>query len=77
MPPRVYIETSVISYLAARPSRDLITAARQQITHEWWRRRGPRPHAADRRGRVVDRTANKPFHLTSTLAPSGRSARRR
>lgn len=42
MPPRVYVETSVISYLAARPSRDLITAARQQLTHEWWRRR--RPH---------------------------------
>ena len=42
MPPRVYVETSVISYLAARPSRDLITAARQQLTHEWWRRRRPR-----------------------------------
>ena len=41
MPARVYVETSVISYLAARPSRDLITAARQQITHEWWRRRRP------------------------------------
>jgi predicted nucleic acid-binding protein len=41
MPPRVYVETSVISYLAARPSRDLITAARQQITHDWWRRRRP------------------------------------
>jgi predicted nucleic acid-binding protein len=42
MPPRVYVETSVISYLAARPSRDLVTVARQQITHDWWRRR--RPH---------------------------------
>lgn len=42
MPPRVYVETSVISYLAARPSRDLITAARQQVTHDWWRRRRPR-----------------------------------
>src|SRR6266851_1354803 len=41
MPPRVYVETPVISYLAARPSRDLITAARQQITHDWWRRRRP------------------------------------
>ena len=41
MPPRVYVETSVISYLAARPSRDLITAARQQITHDWWQRRRP------------------------------------
>jgi predicted nucleic acid-binding protein len=39
---RVYLETSIISYLAARPSRDLITAARQQITHEWWGLR--RPH---------------------------------
>jgi hypothetical protein len=32
----VYLETSVISYLAARPSRDLIVAAHQQITVEWW-----------------------------------------
>jgi predicted nucleic acid-binding protein len=39
MPERVYLETSIISYLAAHPSRDLITAARQQITHEWWSRR--------------------------------------
>jgi hypothetical protein len=36
MRPLVYIETSVISYLAAHPSRDLITAAHQQITHTWW-----------------------------------------
>lgn len=32
----VYVETSVISYYAARPSRDIITAARQTITQEWW-----------------------------------------
>ncbi|NJL28939.1 MAG: type II toxin-antitoxin system VapC family toxin [Thermoanaerobaculia bacterium] len=36
MRPTVYIETSIVSYLAARPSRDLITAAHQQITHTWW-----------------------------------------
>lgn len=35
----VYIESSVISYLTARPSRDLITAAHQQITQEWWAKR--------------------------------------
>ena len=35
----VYLETSIISYLAARPSRDLVTAARQQVTREWWARR--------------------------------------
>jgi predicted nucleic acid-binding protein len=32
----VYIETSIISYLTAHPSRDLIIAAYQQITAEWW-----------------------------------------
>jgi len=32
----VYIETSVISYLTARPSRDLLAAAHQQISREWW-----------------------------------------
>jgi len=36
---RVYIETSFISYLTARPSRDLVVAARQQVTIEWWERR--------------------------------------
>jgi predicted nucleic acid-binding protein len=36
MKPRIYLETSVISYLMARPSRDLVTAANQQITREWW-----------------------------------------
>jgi predicted nucleic acid-binding protein len=32
----VYIETSVVSYLASIPSRDLLTAAHQQVTHQWW-----------------------------------------
>jgi hypothetical protein len=32
----VYLESSIISYLAGRPSRDLITAARQQLTTAWW-----------------------------------------
>src|SRR3990172_1485847 len=32
----VYIETSIISYLTARPSRDLLAAAWQQVTIDWW-----------------------------------------
>lgn len=32
----VYIESTVISYRSSRASRDLIVAAHQQITHEWW-----------------------------------------
>jgi len=40
--PTVYLETTIPSYLAAFPSGDLIVAAHQQITHQWWR------HARDR-----------------------------
>nr|VFJ64021.1 MAG: hypothetical protein BECKFM1743C_GA0114222_103587 [Candidatus Kentron sp. FM]VFJ66306.1 MAG: hypothetical protein BECKFM1743A_GA0114220_104081 [Candidatus Kentron sp. FM]VFK09743.1 MAG: hypothetical protein BECKFM1743B_GA0114221_101142 [Candidatus Kentron sp. FM] len=36
----VYVESSVISYLTARPSRDVVTAARQAITLEWWEEHG-------------------------------------
>jgi hypothetical protein len=36
MPKTVYIETSIISYLTAQPSRDLRAAAWQQITTQWW-----------------------------------------
>jgi len=36
---RVYVETSVISYLAARPSKTIIGAAHQQITSAWWDQR--------------------------------------
>lgn len=32
----VYLETTFISYLAARPSRDLIVAGHQQTTQQWW-----------------------------------------
>ncbi|MBM4024402.1 MAG: type II toxin-antitoxin system VapC family toxin [Planctomycetes bacterium] len=37
----VYVETTIISYLVSRPSRDLLVAAHQQITHEWWDRQRP------------------------------------
>jgi hypothetical protein len=32
----VYLETTFISYLVARPSRDLLVAAHQQAIQEWW-----------------------------------------
>jgi len=40
MGPKAYIETTIVSYLTAWPSRDLIRAAHQQVTHEWWATRG-------------------------------------
>lgn len=32
----VYLETTLISYLVARPSRDVIVSAHQQRTRDWW-----------------------------------------
>ena len=33
---KVYVETTIIGFLTARPSRDLVTQAKQQTTQEWW-----------------------------------------
>ncbi len=36
--PNIYVKTSIISYLAAKPSSDLTTAACQHVTTMWWER---------------------------------------
>ena len=37
----IYIETTIVSYMVSRPSRDLLVAAHQQATHDWWTNRRP------------------------------------
>jgi hypothetical protein len=39
MPDRVYIETTFLSYLTSWPSRDVVIAGHQLVTHEWWNTR--------------------------------------
>jgi hypothetical protein len=36
MKSKIYLETTIVSYLTARASRDLVLAAHQQLTREWW-----------------------------------------
>ena len=36
MKAKVYIETTVISYLTVRPNRDVVIAGHQKITRDWW-----------------------------------------
>lgn len=36
----VYVETTIVSYLAAHPSHDIIVRAHQEVTRRWWRQRG-------------------------------------
>ena len=33
---RIYIESTIPSYVVARPARDLIQATHQQLTRDWW-----------------------------------------
>ena len=42
MKPRVYIETTVISYLTSRPSRDVVVAGHPQSTRDWWEKASDR-----------------------------------
>lgn len=35
----LYLETTIVSYLTAVPSHDLVVAAHQQVTRDWWDRR--------------------------------------
>jgi len=37
--PSVYLETSVISYLVGRLSRDVVVLGNQELTREWWANR--------------------------------------
>lgn len=39
MKPKLYVETTIVGYLTKRASRDVVTAANQKITRQWWEKR--------------------------------------
>jgi predicted nucleic acid-binding protein len=42
--PTVYIETTIPSFLTARPSNNLILAGKQEVTRLWWENRKDKYH---------------------------------
>lgn len=42
MPPRAYIETTIVSYLTSRPSGEPLSREHQQLTRRWWEQRRQR-----------------------------------
>jgi hypothetical protein len=65
--PTVYIETSIVSYLTARPSRDLRAAAWQQITAQWWATGRPKYEVFTSELVVAEASAGNPEAAASRL----------
>ena len=64
---KVYLETTVVSYITARPNRALITAANQQISREWW----------EKRRSAFDLVVSELVHQEAAAGDAGAAAERR
>ncbi len=56
---RVYVESSVISYLTARPSTDIVKLTKQTQTRMWWEQREQWDLLSLRRFRAGTRTLHE------------------
>lgn len=64
----VYLETSFISYLVARPSRDVIVAGHQQTTLDWWALRRDQFNCSVSQVVVDEASAGDPAEVQKRLA---------
>lgn len=64
----VYLETTFISYLASRSSRDLIVAAHQQVTQEWWANRRAEFECCISQAVIDEAAAGDPVEAQKRLA---------
>lgn len=71
MKPSLYLETTIIGYLASRTSRDLVTAANQQLTRDWWDQRREQFDLFVSEAVVAECTAGDPDAAQERLAILG------
>ena len=64
----VYLETSLISHLVARPSRDVIVAGHQQTTQEWWANRRSEFECSVSQVVIDEASAGDPAEIQKRLA---------
>src|SRR5882672_9069387 len=67
----VYLETSFISYLVARPSRDVVVAGHQQTTQEWWANRRSEFECSASQVVIDEASAGDPAEVQKRLAIVG------
>ena len=67
----VYLETSFISYLVARPSRDVIVAGHQQTTQDWWANRRSEFECSVSQVVIDEASTGDPAEVQKRLAISG------
>jgi hypothetical protein len=67
----VYLETTFISYLVARPSRDVIVAGHQQTTQEWWTNRRSEFECSVSQVVIDEASAGDPAEVQKRLAIIG------
>ena len=70
----VYLETSFISYLVARASRDVIVAGHQQTTQEWWENRRSKFECSVSQVVIDEASAGDPGEVPKRLAIIGELA---
>lgn len=66
----VYIETTILSYLVSRPSRDIIVASRQELTREWWNHSRTKYECVISQVVLDEIAAGDPFHAAKRLSQS-------
>src|SRR5258707_14327528 len=65
---KVYIETTIVSYLSAWPSRDVVRIGHQQTTRDWWTNERKRFELVSSQLVLIECSAGDPTAAADRLA---------